>query len=256
MISISNTAQKGLLFILLAGMGLIVLAKKDTPSVNFYGPPVLSKNSHDIILAFDLHGVIFSFSTSLYVKRALHTSHKGSLFLLGLNPFFWRDMYRAYQQTHVIEGVYYLLLEKYPQLADSKEDLIALSNAQVPRQETIDLIGKLKREGFTIALCSNIGQETFIDLKKNHPDVFKDFDIFFVATPENGYISKIHGEFYCNFNTHIKNNNTSQDKQIIFIDDKKKNIMLAAQHGITGVIFKNASQLEAVLQKEGLFKKI
>ena len=84
----------------------------------------------------------------------------------------------------------------------------------------------------------------FDELKKIHTTMFTHFDKVQSTQSADKY-GKPHAWVFTRYlTTHVPS-----DKQVIFIDNKKKNIVAARKLGIIGIHYKNPWQLRRVLKK-------
>ncbi|MDR3550884.1 MAG: HAD hydrolase-like protein [Candidatus Babeliales bacterium] len=205
-------------------------------------PPIIPQNT---IIAFDIHGVLFKPNFKKIIQLAWN--HK-KVFTIGfylLNPKFTFKLISLKYKRAVPEEYFMTLTRDYPSLEQYKSLAIAISNAQTPVQELIDMAQNLKNQGYTLHIFSNIGQYIFADLAHTHPNVFTLFDAIHVPMEYTGYISKRHPDA---FDYYLKQHNP-ENKMVILIDDNKHNIARASQVGIVGIYFKNSDQLRSELQQ-------
>jgi HAD superfamily hydrolase (TIGR01509 family) len=192
------------------------------------------------LIAFDLHGVVFNLAPRKLAAAIGNISHKWTVAGMLINPRFWYKAYKAHKKTTVAEGIFYELCTTYPQLMAHKKDFITLSNAQTPNAETIAFIKNLKATGYTVALCSNIGAETLVDLQQKFPQELALFDVLFGTHAGNQYLSKSNPQFYTDFLQHVKQ--CGYNCPVIFIDDKASNTKKAQAAGMQAIHFKSAAQ--------------
>lgn len=149
------------------------------------------------------------------------------------------------------------LAEKYnnPHL---KKMVLLASNAQKPMDDTVTIIQELAQKGYTHHVGSNIGNSSFIAITdaKQFPQfspIFKHFDLaqsHVVAHTDGHVIKKPDLEFFRQYLA--KNKIDLTTTTVIFIDDKKENIQAAQKLGLTGVQFKDATQLRSDLFALGI----
>ena len=106
----------------------------------------------------------------------------------------------------------------------------------------VDLIKQLKARGYKLYVLSNIGKETFAQLCVAYPEIGSCFDGAFTASAEHNYIHKPHLDFYERFKNYLKDIGQGH-KQILFIDDLKKNLAAAASCNIAGVHYRSSKSL-------------
>lgn len=97
-------------------------------------------------------------------------------------------------------------------------------------------------------ILSNIGEKTFAQLRTLYPDIFSYFDGIRIVTAQDNYISKPDPAMFHDYQTTLNHDN----KHVVFIDDKRKNIAAAADLGITAIRYKSGDQLREALQELAL----
>ena len=197
------------------------------------------------IIVFDIHGVLFKCSYWKMIKCALSIPNKRIIFFLFFKPKFWLSIYRTYRQYKTPEAFFIMLAKQYPQINKFKKSFIKIMNLQKPNKQIFKIIKNLKLNGFKLDILSNIGNETFENLKKKFPAVFKNFKNAHVIKRSNNFISKPNTEAfepYANLS----------DKNIIFIDDKKANVNAAKESGLYGIYFSSAQNLVNEFKRLGI----
>lgn len=186
------------------------------------------------IVAFDLHGVVSTCNYREILKLALHNpSCILRLALYTFNPFFLKDVYRLWR-SHAVAAAYLKLVHiKYPFLKPTISFLIQAGNAQKPNVQLIDFIKTLKNHGYSIHLFSNIGDIILDDFTVQHPDMVHLFDAVCSTQKSNGYVGKPYDAAFINY--HVQCNPSG--KQVIFIDNTKRNIVAANRHNMIGVFY-------------------
>lgn len=194
------------------------------------------------IITFDIHGVLFK------------TDYKKIIFLILKNRAFLRTIcsirliiksIRLLHQQRKTVGEAFLmtLAAKHQPLAKHLPFIIRLINTQKPIPSTINIVKRLKSQGYTLHILSNIGEQIFADLKRHFFSLFNLFDDYTVATSQKGYIGKPDPNMFENYLSNFNREN----KQIIFIDDKQRNLNTAKQFGITCIHYQSPEQLEETL---------
>jgi HAD superfamily hydrolase (TIGR01509 family) len=199
------------------------------------------------VFAFDLHDVMVRPSSIERAKIFLDSPYKKTIFKLVLNPYF---IYQAVRLSYSIglEPMLTSLDQQYPQLKIIEPTIIEFFNAQKPIAKTIDLIKKLKEQGFRLYLLSNIGKKTFEQFYQKYPDIFSDFDGFYFSSPENGYRKKPDPVMFEQF---LKQFDLQADN-VIFVDDLSQNIAAAKSLGIKGIQFTSPLQLRMDLKRSNI----
>ncbi len=160
----------------------------------------------------------------------------------ALNPVLWYRVYRFKAHSCVAEDIFHKVAAYYPGLTRFRGDFIRLTNTQRPILPVVQLLKQLKERGYKLYVLSNIGKETFTELSLKYPEISSYFDGAFTATAENNYTHKPHKEFYEEFKLLLATHG-HHDKQILFIDDLKKNIVAATQCNIGGIHYTSARKL-------------
>lgn len=208
-------------------------------------PSGISITPQNTTFSFDLHRVVLKYD----YPQIIHIIFKNLWVIPGLfyflNPRIWIDMLKLLKNHAVVEKYIMFLSNKYPYLKKFVPVAIEISNAQKPNRKTIEIIRQLKKGGYTIHLFSNIGLETFNDLTPQFPDVFSLFDDIKVTSPDSDYLAKPHPDAFASY---LKELNGDK-KQVIFIDDKTRNIKVAQSCGIIGLLFISAWWLELTLRQ-------
>lgn len=206
------------------------------------------------VLAWDLHDVLVKKQPMVMAKQAWdiiwNADNKLGLCALILNPFYWRDVYRIKQEVDVSDVLLERLAAKYPAMQPHLEKCLELTNLHVPMPESVEILQELENSGYANFLASNIGTTSSGIMQKKHSALFNSFKGLYVASKENG--KKPDPEYYVGLKAFLDANGQA-GKQVIFIDDKSKNVKGAvdAHVGITGIRFTNAQQLRADLKKFG-----
>ena len=201
------------------------------------------KISSDTVFVFDLHGVIFKLNPIEVVKEFIKSPNKKQLLSTVFYPkLFIRALYSFYK-GEVAEEVVLNLATKYPELKDVSTTLFNAINAQEPIKQTIDIIKELKSKGHKLFIFSNIGEQSINVLKQKFPDVFENFDGISSTNSKDGYIKKPNPEA---FKKHLSQFG-HKTSNLIFIDDKMKNIAAAQSLGISSILFTSPYELRRIL---------
>ncbi len=199
------------------------------------------------VIVFDLHNVVFKKQTRKIIISCLKLIPRGT-WKYTFNPALWYRVYRLKAVSHVAEDIFLKMTAHYPGLAPFRDDFIRLTNNQKPIKHVVDIIKSLKQRGYRLFILSNIGKETFELLAQQYPEISNHFDGAFTSTPESNYLHKPHPHFYEQFKQYLQQAGHA-DKQILFIDDLKKNLVAAARCNIAGVQFTSSKRLEKAFKK-------
>lgn len=184
--------------------------------------------SEHIVIAFDLHEVVFKLSYKKLLKAVYGFFKKNPLYNIALlNP---RAVYRVYKvmshTSRTAENIYDTLTRLYyPGLRESKSEFLAVCNAYELDQEMEKLIKALKSKGYRITVCSNIGRQAFNDFCKEYADLFQQCELIVTACPQREYQRKPSIGFFENFKQECLNNFDNDNLCYYFIDDKKRMLM-------------------------------
>lgn len=208
----------------------------------------MSKETKKICIAIDLNGVILGLSLRQIASTVLKSGQIHRFMILGLNPRFWHAMIQHIRQEPILEQAFDQLVLKFPQLKNVEATAFAIINAQQPKKGMVCLLEQLRADGHTLVAFSNIGPKSMATLRAKHPDLFALFHDF--VTPTSDFmIGKPDKRAYQRlFSLYGDTHN-----QIILIDDQKVNIHAAQHHGITGIQYKSAKQIDSELKR--IFQK-
>ncbi len=198
------------------------------------------------IIAFDLHNVVLKKQTRKIVMQSIRLLPQGT-WRYTFSPRLWYRFYKIRSQSDVAEEIFQKMTVQYPGLTRFRGDFIRLTNAQRPIPFVIEMIKGLKAKGFGLYILSNIGKETFEELCEMYPELREYFDGAFTATADNNYLQKPDPEFYEEFKRFVGREG-HHDKQILFIDDLKKNLSAASCCNIAGIHFTSPKKLHRVFK--------
>jgi FMN phosphatase YigB (HAD superfamily) len=223
---------------------------------HYYGPPWSSTIAYGptnqrLIIAFDLHRVIFHRDFLAMARYLIGMHHKGAALRLALNPWLWYTVKKMRRTTTVGDEIYDGLVQHFPSLALFHQDFITLENMQQPDWEVVAILGQLKQQGYKLYILSNIGERTFAHFIHLFPTIFALFDHTYIPRKDNAYRQKPSPLFYKDFIAYTAEQG-DRDKRILFVDDKKKNINSAASCGISCILFHSSKQLQATMMSLSL----
>jgi FMN phosphatase YigB (HAD superfamily) len=204
-------------------------------------------NPHTTLIAFDLHDVVFRRNLSEVMWRTLGVTCRGMIFY-ALNPFFWYKARKCGAGTEITENVYKKLTAEYPGLIRFQEDFYAVANAHRPIPEMIEIIDTLKALGYSLYILSNIGGDTFQAFKAKYPEILGKFDGAYTPCTANNYNHKPNMSFFTEFKNYVAGLG-HDNKQIVFIDDMKKNLDGARACSIAGVHCTSTQRVKNTLEQ-------
>ncbi len=118
-----------------------------------------------------------------------------------------------------------------------------------PQESTFELVKELHAKGVKQVILSNISRESFCKLLRRYPDHFKYFDMKRSLANARLFTRKPHGKCFKKF---LKKNRDTRPSDIVFFDDKPKNVQGARDQCIDGQIFRSAAQAHTILHHKGL----
>lgn len=195
------------------------------------------------IITFDIHGVLF---TTDYKKIITKLWKERRIFIRFFRPslLFGSIRFLLYSRDKVGESLIMDLAAKHQLVKEHLPLIINILNTQKPIQSTIDTIKQLKLHGYSLHILSNIGEYLFSDLKKLFPALFSLFDSCKVASQDKGYIGKPDQRMFKQYLNEYNHTN----KQIVFVDDKQRNINAAETAGMIGICYRSGKQLAKELK--------
>jgi len=198
------------------------------------------------IITFDLHDVVLTMN---YREACgLMWRNKRAMCVLALhacNPVLLARLVRLWRSNTVIAGYLLMLEQNYPRLIPHLPFMVRVANAQQPIPTTINLIRNLKARGYTVHLLSNIGDHLLEELRMRFAEVIDLFDAHHVTQREYDYLGKPHAQMFTTYQARYN----PENKQVIFIDDKQRNIAAAQQYGMIALRFYNPVQLQHDLEQ-------
>lgn len=111
-----------------------------------------------------------------------------------------------------------------------------------PIESSVDILKKLKENGYKLFYLSNFHLAAFEYVNKNH-DFFELFDGGIVSYKEK--LLKPEKEIY----DKILDTYKLEPSETIFIDDTEENVIAARKHSIHGIVLKDPKDLKALLNE-------
>jgi HAD superfamily hydrolase (TIGR01509 family) len=197
------------------------------------------------IFIFDLHGVLICLNKKEVIRQLWKAPDKTSIILSCCNPFFLKEAINLWFSTIVLEEFITKMMDDFPKINKNRQAALLTANAQKPIIPMIDLVKKLKQDGSQIYIFSNIGNESIAILQEKLPDIFKLFDGVYNATSKKKYLAKPNPQSFIDF---LNAFNLVPTEQLVFVDDKQKNIDTAASLGMATVKVKKIAAAIATLE--------
>lgn len=205
-------------------------------------------------LVFDLHGVIFRMRYCATVKHLWRCPEKVALLKLAFNPrFLWCASECLYKRV-VVEQHLKNLATNFVDFARVYPTALAMVNEQVPVPEMVSLLEGLHARGYTLAVFSNIGQESITILRSKYPAVFDFFQIIVHSSEQDDFVAKPSNEAFKKL--HMAVSQLAVDRSahaLILIDNEPQNLHAAARHAILGFQFHSPRRLRRELIQRGFF---
>jgi len=124
--------------------------------------------------------------------------------------------------------------------------VVTMANCQEPKWDVINLVKQLKDKGYKVYIFSNISETFMGDLKSKQPEIFAYFDGIHTTGEHLDYAQKPSRKVFESF---ISNFVPNDEVQVIFIDDKLKNIEMARNMGMFGIQFISVDQVRSQLEQ-------
>lgn len=182
--------------------------------------PLRPKNT---IVVFDIHGVLFKHNYQAMLKKAFHGGAFFKLIPHTLSIRFIKDFLSLVFRNALAEEFIIGLAGRHPGIKQFIPLGIEIANSQTINEPVIALAQELKDRGYQLHILSNIGSVIFEDLYKKHPTIFSLFDGIKVANAQELYLGKPNRKMFNNYQIQLNKEN----KLIVFIDDKTRNIKAA-----------------------------
>lgn len=224
-----------ILSILLLGfitLGITLIYKNKLNKTN---APTVVVNSNSIFV-FDLHGVVFNLDLVKVIKIVLKCPHKKLLLKTLLYPRILASTLYSLRKGAIAEEILLKLAKDFPKFKELLPTGFEIINAQKPINDTVELLKALKNNGHQLYVLSNIGEQSIGMLQQQFPDIFALFSGLVASNSHDGYIKKPHALAYAKY----LNTFNHKRSEIIFIDDRLKNIVAAQNLGIPALLFINA----------------
>lgn len=196
-----------------------------------------------MIIAFDIHGVLFTSDYKKIFLLLLHNLGAFKLVIYCAHPRFIRDVLRLLKKGAVPEEYINTLTKSYPGLNPYKGLALEIANAQKPNLPLFTIIKTLQHQGHTLHIFSNIGGTIFSHLAEQYPELLHYFDKICVPTEQNNYVAKPSLDAF----KHYLANYNPDNKTIVFIDNRQANITISQRCGMHGIHFKSTADLEEQL---------
>lgn len=200
-------------------------------------------NPQNTVFVIDIHDVITEFAINkvwpAYCKLHNKTKFIGSVL---------KYAFKKSNDRISIEGEVFL---NDPTNKTSLEIL----NPHRPNKQSCEIFKKINDLGFQIYGCSNIGEQSYKYMQKQYPETFSMLKDCYTSCAANNYMKKNKPDFFTQTINMIESQAGFTPKYFIFIDNCAQNIKIAktADARFTGILFKNAQQLQRTLNNLGIY---
>lgn len=239
-------------------LAIVILLLITTPILFFYSysiykkrrysnslNPTLHNADKDLIILWDIHGVLFEKSMLEWLYVLLTYPHIFTVLKkLDRKTVSILAKYCGKKMGILKEEITNQELINYAKVVNNQAliDLTTrISCAYKPKHKTIALVKQLHENGYAQHIGSNIGKVIFEIFAPQYPSIFNYFSyIHIINTNEaSTKIKKPNKEFFTSYLAVHK----KQPENILFIDDRWDNIKAARACGMHAIYFKNATQL-------------
>ena len=202
------------------------------------------------IFVFDVHGVIFKLSTREIIKEVFKDPNNLWIITMMLRPMLCVHLLVSQLRGGVAEELIFNVPKKKPKLKWFAPKAFKLINAQVPIKKTINIIEKLKSNGYQVYILSNIGERSLKHISLKYPEIFKLFDGIMTSTHKDNYnLKKPKKEMFEKYLQTFGQKPTN----LFFIDDKQANLETAKKLGMRTHRFTSSQKLHRVLTSSKAF---
>src|SRR3990167_10638441 len=205
-----------------------------------------AKKINNPIFVFDLHGVIFKLDKYQVIQEFLKAPAKKNIFIACLNPYFLYIAIRWWLTSQVLEAFIVRMMDKFPIINPNRQAALQVANALKPIENTVELIKILHGRDHQFYIFSNIGSESLDIIAAKFPGIFSLFNGIIGSTKEDNYIAKPDKQAFEKFFNKFQLN----PKQIIFIDDKPKNLKIAKEFSMNTIQFSQKSTAIHQIKKQ------
>jgi FMN phosphatase YigB (HAD superfamily) len=145
-----------------------------------------------------------------------------------------------------------LLKVQAPRLAEMVEHIMLDKKIIAGMEETVK---QLHAQAYSLAIASNMGEQDFAYYQQKFPSLFGNFDYAKVVQHTSDGIPLIKKkpslEYFQGLKTELAAHDLAKPN-LIFVDDKKKNVAASIKEDFYGIHFKNTLQFQADLAKLGI----
>lgn len=166
----------------------------------------------------------------------------------AFHPKLLYNIFYLWRQGATAATYFCYIRNNYPDLATCIPLVIKMANAQTPNEGVIDIVKRLKTNGYRLDILSNIDLDIFAELRTGPCAHIFDYFSHIKGTSERIPYGKPHVQIYKEYNEECN----PDGHTVIFIDNKKQNIATAEKFGMIGIRFTSAKRLRDALENLGI----
>lgn len=203
------------------------------------------------IIIFDLHEVLVKKDYIKVFFCLVSKVYRLDILFILLKPSSLRIIKKLWETSRVPEQYLQELADQHPSLYRFVPYIVHILNQQKPILAVLDVVRELKIQDYKLYLFSNIGQETYKDFQKKYHHITRLFDDIIFTQPQDGWIQKPHPAAYKKFLIYTN----KKAHECLFIDNNKKNIESAHNHGFNTILYISPDQVRNELEVAGYLKR-
>lgn len=204
----------------------------------------IEANPSTTVFVFDLHDVLFDLSTKNKLKGFFGCTEK-------MRVLKARKQHKEYLQSCTNPEDPMLCFEYVMKKDDGSinQSTLAMMNGHEPIDESIALLRRLKKNGYKLFLCSNIGERSYDYLVNKYKEIFSLFDGKRICTHENNYVTKASPKAFEECKKIIESVLDQPVKHIVMIDDCADKLANAEKAAMITIKFTTPIDLKRLLTK-------
>jgi FMN phosphatase YigB (HAD superfamily) len=149
-------------------------------------------------------------------------------------------------------GSYYELFRvQAPRLAEMVK---RITHEKTPLAGMPELINQIHARGFRMAIASNMSAADYVFYQQKFPELFGTFayaKVIHYDKAGKALCKKPSLEYFKQLKDELTANGLAKEN-LVFIDDRLNNVDASLQEGLHGILFENATQLQAELKNIGI----
>lgn len=191
-------------------------------------------------VVFDIGNVLLNFEPKEYVRSKVIEEKVEEIYESIFKSEEWPMLDRGtITEAAAKENIIKRKIENEEFISAVFQDWYAILS---PIKSSVDILKRLKENGYKLFYLSNFHLAAFEYVTKNH-DFFELFDGGIVSYKEK--LLKPEKEIY----DKILDTYKLEPSETIFIDDTEENVIAARKNGIHGIVLKDPKDLEALLNE-------